>query len=417
MGAVPWWEEDDKLIAKREKLAESFSPGAPVGAFELFFGRNKQMNQLIGVARQRGQHAVVFGERGVGKTSLATIVAGSRASTGHLAARMSCANDSTFASIWDNALEALRASLELRRARPELHGLEDEEVDVALEAIDRAAHYIEDRAAMVADVCNGLRIATAVAPVFVVIDEFDRVADDAVTLALADLVKMLSDEGLPITVVIVGVADNVADLLGEHPSIGRSVKQVYMPRMEPSELEDIVNRGLAEAEIGIAHVAVERIVRLSHGLPHYTHQLGQLAGNAALDIGDDFVDLPQVDAAVASAMDQALGTVSQDYENAVSSPQRTARYREVLLACSLAKTNHLGEFRGPAVRDPLSAILQKRVESPDYARHIKEFCSRGVLEQKGTSHNYRYRFRDPLLQPYVIMRGLHEGNLPPGYGY
>ena len=47
----------------------------------------------------------------------------------------------------------------------------------------------------------------------VVIDEFDRIESTRVSLLMADTIKGLSDRGTGATVLIVGVADDVSDLL------------------------------------------------------------------------------------------------------------------------------------------------------------------------------------------------------------
>jgi hypothetical protein len=33
----------------------------------------------------------------------------------------------------------------------------------------------------------------------------------------------------------------------------------------------------------------------------------------------------------------------------------------------------------------------------------------GVLQKRGPKRRFRFRFRNPLLQPFVIMHGLHDG--------
>jgi hypothetical protein len=41
-----------------------------------------------------------------------------------------------------------------------------------------------------------------------------------------------------------------------------------------------------------------------------------------------------------------------------------------------------------------------------------DFCegARGcILKREGVSHRFRYRFTDPTMQPYVILKGLAEG--------
>jgi len=51
-----------------------FTPAAPIDAESLFAGRNTQIRQVVDAVIQKGQHAIIFGERGVGKTSLANII-------------------------------------------------------------------------------------------------------------------------------------------------------------------------------------------------------------------------------------------------------------------------------------------------------------------------------------------------------
>jgi hypothetical protein len=34
-----------------------------------------------------------------------------------------------------------------------------------------------------------------------------------------------------------------------------------------------------------------------------------------------------------------------------------------------------------------------------------------VLRRIGTKHSYRFRFANPLLQPYVILKGIRDGRI------
>jgi DNA polymerase III gamma/tau subunit len=58
----------------RGRGGEVFTPSAPIDNQALFAGRVNQLNRIIGAVSQRGQHAILFGERGVGKTSLANVL-------------------------------------------------------------------------------------------------------------------------------------------------------------------------------------------------------------------------------------------------------------------------------------------------------------------------------------------------------
>ena len=84
------------------------------------------------------------------------------------------------------------------------------------------------------------------------------------------------------------------------------------------------------------------------------------------------------------------------------------------MACALAKTDELGFFAAQDVRDPMKMITGKRYEIPSYAQHLNDFCDakRGpILEKTGAKRRFRFRFVNPLMQPYVVMQGFAAGKL------
>lgn len=53
-------------IMKTLEINKVFTPGSPVNERDLFAGRILQISTLIEATSQRGYHAVLYGERGVG---------------------------------------------------------------------------------------------------------------------------------------------------------------------------------------------------------------------------------------------------------------------------------------------------------------------------------------------------------------
>jgi hypothetical protein len=51
-----------------------FNPSSPIDDDRLFSGRIQQVQDLLGVVYERGAHAILYGERGVGKSSLANTI-------------------------------------------------------------------------------------------------------------------------------------------------------------------------------------------------------------------------------------------------------------------------------------------------------------------------------------------------------
>lgn len=67
-----------------------------------------------------------------------------------------------------------------------------------------------------------LHVISSKLPLLVVIDEFDRIGDFGSTQLFADLIKTISDDLLPCTLVLVGVADDVDGLIAGHRSVERA---------------------------------------------------------------------------------------------------------------------------------------------------------------------------------------------------
>jgi hypothetical protein len=244
-----------------------------------------------------------------------------------------------------------------------------------------------------------------------IIDEFDRLADKETTRQFTDTIKALSDQSPKATVILVGVADTVEELIAEHRSVERALVQVRMPRMSRDELMQIVTTGVTSLGLTVDLEANQYIATLSQGLPHYTHLLGLHSTRQAIDLGARTVTPTHVDAAIRQALEEAQQTLQRAYHKATMSPRSDNLYVQVLLACALAETDQLGYFAAADVREPMSKVMGKRYEIAAFSRHLADFCAedRGpVLERTGVPRRYRFRFRNPLLQPFVIMQGLAD---------
>ena len=89
---------------------------------------------------------------------------------------------------------------------------------------------------------EALQQITRQSSVAIFVDEFDRFQDRDGRSLFADTIKGLSDRLVPVTVVLIGVAATVGELIREHRSVERALVQIQMPRMSPSELAEIATR-------------------------------------------------------------------------------------------------------------------------------------------------------------------------------
>ena len=244
----------------------------------------------------------------------------------------------------------------------------------------------------------------------VIVDEFDRIADKTGTL-FSDTIKTLSDQSVPATLVLVGVADTVETLIREHESVERALAQIRVPRMSRDELNEIITLGLPEVSMAIRDDARVRLVALSQGLPHYTHLVGLYAARNANRNNRPEIDRTDIQAGVVEAVKNAQESIVATHHRAVMSARVESLYRQVALACALSKTDERGYFTASSVRRPMTVIMGRAYDIPAFARHMNEFCepSRGpILQRIGAPRNYRFRFANPLMQPFVIMDGMSK---------
>src|SRR4051794_17588267 len=64
-------QEAETLAARAAKV---FKPRTPITTRELFAGRWNELTAVADAVNQTGLHVVIYGERGVGKTSLANVI-------------------------------------------------------------------------------------------------------------------------------------------------------------------------------------------------------------------------------------------------------------------------------------------------------------------------------------------------------
>ena len=387
------------------ELGKVFTPSAPIDQLSLFAGRVSQRRAVVDAIFQRGRHAMLFGERGVGKTSLASVLREHLESIGQfiVAPRVNCDDSDDYSTIWLKVFGDLRVS-EKRRAV----GFTPEVQQVVRSVSDSIGEGTSVTPHLVRQLLEELGKQTIL---IVIIDEFDRAASRVGT-QFADTIKMLSDQSVPVTLVLVGVGETVSSLINEHASIERALAQVRVPRMSTSELQEIVDGGLSEVGMSADTVARDQIAALSQGLPHYTHLITLYAARNANDSGLDVVGLENVAAGIREAVENAQETITTTHHRAVMSTRSDSLYRQVALACALAHTDERGYFPAGAAREPMAAIMGKHYAIPAFAKHMNEFCGdqRGpILEKIGTQRNYRFRFHNPLHPPYIIMSGIAQG--------
>ena len=397
---------DRELAAKLENLSRVFTPHKPIDLPDLLSGRLPLLYEAEDAINTDGLHLILYGDRGTGKTSLARVmghvVQQADRVDGRRVLMASCDSSDNYTAIWRRVFQEVLTP--------------DRQLGFYMDQREMATHRLADFDSSDPNDVR-LMVQSLPNPTVIIIDEFDRVpqATDARRL-MADTIKLFSDRGVHSTIVLVGVADSTGELIAEHESIARNITEIQVEPMALDELAGIVRKGYGKVGLDFEVGVPAEIAHMSQGYPHYTHLLGLWSGRQAVQDSRTRVTDADLAAAIPEALRKATGNVRQEYAQAVASSQPGALFDEVLLACALAQKDSLGKFSTTDLRTPLKLIMGRDVPIGAYQQHLAKFCEpeRGpILKKSGKKRTYRWRFTDPQVIPYIIIRARQDGLLKP----
>ncbi|HEX7970419.1 MAG TPA: AAA family ATPase, partial [Stellaceae bacterium] len=242
------------------KLRDAFTPTRPKHNAALFSGRYKQMQRIIAAIEEERAHVVVYGERGSGKTSLANVLAGKVEDAGYFVLRLACNSELSFEDIFRGLLRRMPASL-----LPDGIGATSR---AGVENFDQLAQGHVGVAELVT-----LFERIYEKHVILILDEYDRITAEDTKAKFAELIKNMSDSAVPVTLLIIGVADNVRELLGKHPSLQRTLVTIPMPLMTRREIDGIIINGEEKSGLRFDPGVRQLIADFAQGLPYHAQLL------------------------------------------------------------------------------------------------------------------------------------------------
>lgn len=403
-GVIERIRRDEELI-NRSGIREIFTPHRPVSRQSLLAGRERELKSLIEQIHTPGQHSLLYGERGVGKTSLANIV------KQIISAKMKvydvrCDSATTLAFILSEPLKdaGVDVSIIERSRASNLGGTLSVDGELARAQVGGSTTESVRLSGPTITPSFGARKLAQLKGLLVV-DEADTLKDE-VKKELAELIKLLSDADASFKVMVVGIAKTGADLTAGHPSVARCLRETYIGRLQKEELRKIIYIGAQEANLVFTDSVVEKIVDISAGYPHFTHLLALKSGEQAIIDGSAEVTNKHLEEGLRQAVNDAEGSLKRTYDNAVRS-HGTDMYAKVLFAAArIGKT----EFTAMELRNAVADLIQAEITQQALNNYLRRLIGEGddnVLERvaKGV-----YRFRDPRMPSYIRIVELGSAN-------
>jgi len=401
---------------RQSRVRECFTPHIPIDNERLFMGRQAQVAGAIEALNTPGQHMIVFGERGVGKSSLARVSCQlllKKLVSGELHQRR-CDSDDTFHTVWLEILqeygyegvptesnqtrkEGGQAGLKIPVAEAGVKTEKEQHVKTIRDQFrplspSVVARFLQDK--------EGL----------ILIDEIDALASTADRQRMAQVVKHLSDADSQVKVLLVGVASAAAELTDGHPSVQRCLREIRLDPMDRDEIRSIIVTGSQMSRIVFTGDVTKSIVDLAAGYPYFAQLLGLKCAEEAAGNDLTTVDQRVFQAALKSAVTDADATLQRCYSEAVRSAGTEMYSQLVQCAAELPPT----EFTAAALREALSQQLERRVEQSEIMYSIQKLVGNDDSRLFRRLQRGVYRFSDPRMRCYIRMAATGRSTSLPG---
>lgn len=282
-----------------------FTPAQEIKDTERFAGRDEELTALSTALQSDGAQIVIYGQRGVGKSSLARQLTKLATNDKEVVSRLkqppfepldfvpvyiSCDDSIKNIDLLMLRLlsddEALAPWIPFKVVEKKTGGEIGSKFSIKVvelggkktDAITERAQEIEsDIVSVFTSACRQV-VKTGVGKhgLLIVIDEFDRIKNRD---GLASLLKTLGPER--VTFALVGVATTVQDLVTEHESVARQLADgsVHVKPMRDEELSEIFDRAetLLDKKQIFDMSARNWIIKIARGHPFYVHLVGKHA--------------------------------------------------------------------------------------------------------------------------------------------
>lgn len=398
------------------RLSEVVFPSRPIRSIEHLMGREAELQTIDQALYQAGRHIFIFGDRGVGKSSLGATAAYQYQSVDAEPIFVSGSVDDTFKTIIANiANQALGRSRLYTAKHHENVGLEWRGLKWG-SGIEISAIEIASQIQSVGDATELLKQVAAKhsAKPIVVVDEFDAIRNVEERNKFASLLKQLGDQSVNLKFIFTGIGSTLNDLLGAHPSAFRQLETVELFRLSWEGRREIVFKAAEAFGLSVDNDVNWRIAIVSDGFPYYvqliTEKMLWEAFNDQLNIKEMSVEhyqlglrkaIQSINAELKRPYEQAVFHREQEYENVVWS---TADGEELFRNLK----DMYESYKIVARKSGLQGDLLAQAKFSNHVRKLKSKSFGEILLSVEKRAGW-YTYKEKMLRGYVRMQAEANG--------
>jgi Cdc6-like AAA superfamily ATPase len=403
----------------RAVLKAHLTPSKEVDSPERLLGRQGELRRIERALNSEGRNIFIFGDRGIGKTSVAVTAAYLNNSSFAKPIYVPCGQNGSFGeAIQAIGNSIIPASQRVRPGRLKIAanvgyagaaiggGIEHE----SLSAIPKPSTITEalDILSYVAAKRRGRTI--------VVIDEFDRIKSDEDKVLFAELVKNLSPRNLDLRLILCGIGQSVDDILGAHLSSGRYFEPLELEKLHHNFLWDIIQTAADKLRVEIPRETLVRVSIISDGFPHFVHLIGECMFWAMHDSPDEVTCARRdhYEEATRLALKRTEPALRKAYQKATEKTKNQLEYEEALWA--LADRSETRRQLKTIYEASYKRIISQR-KLVDRDPMDREKLNTRLLTLRSDAHGAIiigygsgfYAFRENVMRGYVRLKAETEG--------
>jgi len=394
-----------------ETLHRYLSPASPIQSLQHLHGRELQLREIEEALYAPGRHIFIFGDRGVGKTSLAQTAAFSHQASDRDPILLSCDRSTTFYGLMRSLLRRLVQTAEGKKSskvRKGKIGLGPISYESTTTKTDEGPPELADMNGVI----QALREATKAyrSKSIVVVDEFDLVVDPQEKELFADFIKQLGDQQLRIQFIFCGIGESLDQLLGAHGSCYRYLANIEVPRLFFGARFEIIDSSATALGVNVGDMARFRIAAISDGFPHYVHLICEKL------YWELFNDPDQADAVstmhYSEAIRAAVRGIQQELRRAYDKATMKEHDDFHHLLWSAADHSNLRRRTDEIYASYLAIVKRLGVQSMERKKAVARLAALrkpGCGEILASKSRGWYEFRESILRGYVRLRAEAEG--------
>jgi uncharacterized protein len=183
-----------RYLDHHARCQQAFTPFAPIQLPDFFAGRMDIVGRLVEELQAPGRQVAIFGERGVGKTSLSALLSFFTVFRPDKTRVVHCGRDDTFESIFFEFLDWHGAALSLDTVESETAGSAQAAFGPVTAGGERRKRQTHRASAHAHSLSKSRLLRTFVEDeALLIIDEYDRVTEAETHTRTAELIKAFSD--------------------------------------------------------------------------------------------------------------------------------------------------------------------------------------------------------------------------------